>query len=37
MAHDYEKVDYNIVYDILRARLKDVEDFLDSVERILGE
>jgi uncharacterized protein YutE (UPF0331/DUF86 family) len=37
MAHDYEKVDYNIVYDILHARLKEVEEFLDSIEKIAGE
>ncbi len=35
MAHDYEKVDYNIVHDILNSRLKDIEDFLDSVEKII--
>jgi uncharacterized protein YutE (UPF0331/DUF86 family) len=35
MAHDYEKVDYNIVYDILQFRLNNIEEFLDSVEKIL--
>lgn len=28
IAHDYEKVNYDIVYDILQNRLKDIEDFL---------
>jgi len=35
MAHDYEKVNYDIVYDILHLGLKDIEEFLDSVERLL--
>ena len=37
MAHDYERVDYNIVYDILQFKLKDIEEFLDSVKKILPE
>ena len=37
MAHDYERVDYDIVYDILRFKLKDIEKFLDSVEKIVKE
>lgn len=28
IAHDYEKVDYNIVYDILQNRLADIEKFI---------
>lgn len=37
MAHDYEEVDYDIVYDILQFRLKDIEEFLDSVEKLFKE
>lgn len=37
MAHDYERVDYDIVYDILQFKLKDIEAFLDSVEKIIKE
>lgn len=28
IAHDYEKVDYSIVYDILQNRLVDIEKFI---------
>ena len=28
VAHDYEKIDYDIVYDILQERLKDIEGFI---------
>jgi uncharacterized protein YutE (UPF0331/DUF86 family) len=37
MAHDYERVNYDIVYDILQFKLKDIEEFLDSVEKIIKE
>ncbi len=32
MVHNYERVDYDIVYDILINRLKDIREFLKSVE-----
>ncbi len=32
MAHDYEKVNYDIVYDILHNRLRDIEVFLESIQ-----
>lgn len=36
IAHDYEKVNYDIVYAVLHERLKDVEKFVSLVkERIL--
>ena len=35
MAHDYERVDYDIVYDILQSKLKDIEAFSHAVERII--
>ncbi|MFA6973810.1 MAG: DUF86 domain-containing protein [Parcubacteria group bacterium] len=31
MAHDYEKIDYAIVYDVLKNRLGDVESFLEVI------
>ncbi len=34
IAHDYEKLDYGIVYDVLQKRLKNIEDFLDRVAKI---
>lgn len=33
IAHDYEKVNYDIVYDILKNRLADIEDFLKAVKK----
>lgn len=34
VAHDYEKIDYDIMYDILENRLSDIEEFLKSIENI---
>jgi uncharacterized protein YutE (UPF0331/DUF86 family) len=31
IAHDYEKIDYDIVYDALQNRTKDIEGFLKNV------
>ncbi len=31
IAHDYEKVNYDIVYDVLQNGLKDIEKFLKSL------
>ncbi len=28
IAHDYEKLNYDIVYDVLHNRLKDIEQFI---------
>ncbi|HLD61719.1 MAG TPA: DUF86 domain-containing protein, partial [Patescibacteria group bacterium] len=28
VAHDYEKLNYEIVYDVLQNRLKDIEEFI---------
>ncbi len=33
LAHDYEKLDYGIVYDVLQNRLADIEEFLLIVQR----
>lgn len=32
IAHDYERLDYDIVFDILQNRQIDIEDFLRIVE-----
>jgi uncharacterized protein YutE (UPF0331/DUF86 family) len=32
MAHDYGKIDYNIVYDILHNRLVDIKNFAKIIE-----
>lgn len=32
IAHDYEKVDFGIVYDALKNRLVDIENLLKSVK-----
>jgi uncharacterized protein YutE (UPF0331/DUF86 family) len=31
IAHDYEKVNYNIVYDILQNKLQDIEEFISKI------
>ena len=35
IAHDYEKVDFGIVYDALKNRLMDIEEFTKSVKEKL--
>lgn len=32
IAHDYEKINYDIVYNVLHKGLKDIEEFVESVE-----
>lgn len=34
VAHDYEKINYDIVYDILHNRLTDIETFLSIASEI---
>ncbi len=34
IAHDYEKLNYAIVYDVLQNRLIDIEDFLNRISSI---
>jgi len=34
IVHDYEKIIYDIVYDILQNKLKDIEDFLETVSKL---
>lgn len=32
IAHDYEKINYAIVYDVLQNRLTDIEEFVSIVQ-----
>jgi len=34
VAHDYEKINYDILYDVLCNRLTDVEKFLENIEKL---
>lgn len=34
ISHGYEKVDYDIVYDVLRSGLKEIEKFLKIVSKL---
>ncbi|MEK7575538.1 MAG: DUF86 domain-containing protein [Patescibacteria group bacterium] len=34
IAHDYEKINYDIVYDVLQNRLVNIEEFLKSVSNL---
>lgn len=36
IAYDYEKVDFGIVYDALKNRLVDIEEFIGIVESKLN-
>ena len=35
VAHDYDKIDYDIVYDVLQNKLKDIEEFLEIIAKII--
>lgn len=34
IAHDYSKIDYDKVYDVLHNRLPDIEEFLKQIQKI---
>jgi len=34
VAHDYEKINYDIVYDVLQKKLKDIENFLKKISQL---
>ena len=36
MAHDYEKINYDIVYDVLQNRLKDINNFVKEIKNFLN-
>lgn len=33
IAHDYEKLDLDIMYDVLQNKLIDIENFVNSIEK----
>lgn len=33
ITHDYTKINYDIVYDVLHNRLKDIENFIISIKK----
>lgn len=35
IAHDYDKIDYDKVYDVLQNRLIDIEEFIKQIEKII--
>jgi len=35
VAHDYDKIDYDIVYDVLQSKLKDIEELLEILAKII--
>lgn len=36
VAHDYEKINYDIVFDVLKNRLSDIKDFISAVKNNLN-
>jgi uncharacterized protein YutE (UPF0331/DUF86 family) len=36
VAHDYERIDYDIVLDVLQNKLKDIDKFLKEISAKLG-
>jgi len=36
VAHDYEKINYDIVFDVLNNRLDDIKEFISAVKIILN-
>ena len=35
ITHDYEKLDYDIVYDVLQEGLKDIKKFIKEISGIV--
>ncbi|MBI2487564.1 MAG: DUF86 domain-containing protein [Deltaproteobacteria bacterium] len=36
LTHEYEELNYEILYDILRNKLQDIKDFIEISERFLN-
>ena len=34
IAHDYEKINYDILYEVLQKGLKDIENFLAKISKV---
>jgi len=35
VTHDYDQIDYDIVYDVLQNKLKDIEELLEIIAKII--
>ena len=35
VTHDYDKINYDIVYDVLQNKLKDIEELLKIISKII--
>lgn len=35
MAHDYEEINYDIVFDVLHNHLKDLKEFLKAIDKAI--
>ena len=35
IAHDYDKIDYDKVYDVLQNRLTDIKEFIEQIKKLL--
>lgn len=36
VAHDYEKINYDIVFDVLNNRLDDIKEFISAIKKSLN-
>jgi len=34
IAHDYEKINFSIVYDVLKNKTRDIEKFLQIIHKL---
>ncbi len=35
ISHDYKKLDFNIVYDVLQNKLADIEEFIERIKKLI--
>ncbi len=36
LAHEYEEINYEVLYDVLRNRLQDITEFVETAEKFLN-
>ena len=36
LAHEYEEINYEVLYDVLRNRLQDITEFVENAEEFLN-
>ena len=36
LAHEYEEINYEVLYDVLRNRLQDITEFVETAEEFLN-